>query len=129
MAFHGPLKPLALALTAVALAVAVDAFAITGPSTGSAAAGKVIFQVKCVACHKPDGSGGIKLTGNPTPNWKDPKYVNSPKWTDDYLRDCLTNGKLKSGMVNFGKTGQLKPAEIENLIAYIHTLAAKKKKK
>jgi cytochrome c2 len=55
--------------------------------------------------------------------------VNSPKWTDDFLRDCITNGKLKSGMVDFGKSGQLKPAEIENLIAYIHTLAATRKKK
>jgi len=127
MAFRGPSKPLALALTAACLTVAVSALAITGPSKGNAAAGKATFQVKCVACHKADGTGGIKLTGNPTPNWKDPKYVNAPKWTDDFLRDCITNGKLKSGMVAWGKTGQIKPAEIENLIAYIHTLAAKKK--
>jgi len=31
-------------------------------------------------------------------------------------------------MPSWGKTGQLKPQEIENLIAYIHTLAAAKKK-
>jgi mono/diheme cytochrome c family protein len=131
MIFRGPLKPvaLAMALMAATVVVAGNALAVTGPSKGNAAAGKLIFQLKCVACHKSDGTGGIKLTGNPTPNWKDPKYVNSPKWTDAYLRDCLTNGKLKSGMVNFGKSGQLKPAEIENLIAYIHTLAATRKKR
>ena len=128
MTFRGPLKPLALALTAATVIVAVNALAVTGPSKGDAAAGKKMFQAKCVACHKPDGSGGIKLTGNPTPNWKDPKYVNTPKWNDDFLRDCITNGKPKSGMVAWGKTGQIKPAEIENLIAYIHTLAATKKK-
>ena len=128
MASRGPLKPLALALTAVTLVVTVNALAVTGPSKGDAAAGKKMFQTKCIACHKADGTGGIKLTGNPTPNWKDPKYVNDPKWTDDFLRDCITNGKPKSGMVAWGKTGQIKPAEIENLIAYIHTLAATKKK-
>ena len=29
-------------------------------------------------------------------------------------------------MVAWGKTGQIKPADIENLIAYINTLAKKK---
>jgi mono/diheme cytochrome c family protein len=126
MTFELSLKSLALALTAVAVIVAADALAFAGPSKGNPAAGKAIFVVRCVACHKADGTGGIKLTGNPTPNWKDPKYVNNPKWNDDYLRDCITNGKLKSGMVDFGKSGQLKPAQIEDLIAYIRTLAAKK---
>ena len=64
----------------------------------------------------------MKLTGNPTPNWKDAKLWADPKHNDDYLRDCITNGKIKSGMVAWGKTGQLKPADIENMIAYIHTL-------
>jgi cytochrome c oxidase cbb3-type subunit III len=128
MAFRGPLRLLVLALATASVFAAVSAHAVTGPSKGDAVAGKKIFQTKCVACHKADGSGGIKLTGNATPNWKDPKYVNDPKWTDDFLRDCITNGKLKSGMVAWGKSGQLKPPEIENLIAYIHTLAATKKK-
>jgi cytochrome c oxidase cbb3-type subunit 3 len=122
------MKSLTLVLTSAAMVMAVNALAITGPSKGDAAAGKKTFLAKCVACHKADGSGGIKLTGTPTPNWKDAKYVNDPKWTDDFLRDCITNGKPKSGMVSWGKSGQLKPAEIENLIAYIHTLAATKKK-
>ena len=96
---------------------------------GDAAAGKKIFSVKCIACHKPDGTGGIKLTGNPTPNWKDPKVWNDPKRaTDAYFRDCITNGKAPSGMVAWGKTGQIKPPDIENLIAYIRTLGAAKKK-
>ena len=42
---------------------------------------------------------------------------------DDYLRDCITNGKMKSGMVAWGKTGMLKPAQIEDLIAYIRTFS------
>ncbi len=128
MALRNALKSVAFALVGLTIVGAAGALAVTGPSQGSAAEGKKIFTVKCVACHKADGTGGVKLTGNPTPNWKDPKYVNRPEWNDDYLRDCITNGKLKSGMVAWGKTGQLKPADIENVIAYIHTLAATKKK-
>ena len=127
MPMRNTLKPVAFALVGLAAIGAVGAFAQAGPSKGNAAEGKKIFTSKCVACHKADGTGGVKLTGNPTPNWKNAKYVNDPKWTDDYLRDCITNGKLKSGMVAWGKTGQLKPADIENVIAYIHTLAATKK--
>lgn len=118
------LQPLAVTMTSIALLGAVAAFAATtGPAKGNAAAGKAIFAVKCIVCHKADGSGGIKLTGNPTPNWKDPKVWGDPKRaTDDYFRDCITNGKAPSGMVAWGKTGQVKPPDIENLIAYIHTL-------
>lgn len=130
MSFSKSLRALSLGL--VALAVLAFAFTLTaqaGPSKGNAAAGKAIYASKCVACHKADGSGGIKLTGNVTPNWKDPKVWKDParvKGGDDFLRDCIVNGKPKSGMVAWGKTGQLKPAQIEDLIAYIHTLAKKK---
>jgi len=113
-------------LAAVGVSVAISADA--APAKGDAAAGKAIFTSKCVACHKADGSGGMKLTGNPTPNWKDPKTWADPKRKDDaYFRDCITNGKVKSGMVAWGKTGQVKPDQIENLIAYIHTFQPKKK--
>lgn len=119
-----PVRPIATGLVcAGALAFAVAIASGAGPSHGSPADGKRIFVVKCVACHKIDGSGGIKLTGNPTPNWRDGKRMADPKYNDDYLRDCVTNGKIKSGMVAWGKTGQLKPADIENLIAYIRTFA------
>lgn len=103
------------------------------PPKGNAAAAKPVFMSKCIACHKADGTGGVKLTGNPTPNWKDAKTWADPKRkdVDTYLRDCITNGKLPSGMVAWGKTGQLKPQQIEDLIAYIKTFkeAATAKKK
>jgi cytochrome c oxidase cbb3-type subunit 3 len=122
---HG-LKILAFASSAAVLLGAIGTFsASAGPSKGDAAAGKAIFSTKCVVCHKADGGGGVKLTGNPTPNWKDAKRMADPKFNDDYLRDCITNGKSKSGMVAWGKTGQIKPAQIEDLIAYIHTFAKK----
>ena len=123
--------PARVAAGALVLTVALCGISVfnasAGPAKGDAAAGKKIFTVKCVACHKPDGSGGVKLTGNSTPNWKDPKTWADPKRkTDDFFRDCITNGKPTSGMVAWGKTGQVKPAEIENLIVYIHTFQPKK---
>src|SRR5262245_28698458 len=122
------LRLLGISITIGSALSALVAFRAAGdPSKGIAAEGKKIFVVKCVACHKANGSGGVKLTGNPTPNWRDVKRMSDPKYNDDYLRDCITNGKSKSGMVAWGKTGQIKPAEIENLIAYIRTFSAPKK--
>jgi mono/diheme cytochrome c family protein len=118
-----------LAVLGAAMAYAAPPAPAKGvPAKGNAVAGKAIFNVKCIACHKVDGTGGIKLTGNPTPNWKDPKVWADPKRknVDAYMRDCITNGKLPSGMVAWGKTGQIKPADIENLIAYIHVLSGRK---
>lgn len=93
---------------------------------GDAAAGKALFLKNCIACHKADGSGGMKLTGNPTPNWRDAKTWADPRRAkDDYFRECITQGRIKSGMVAWGR--QLKPAEIENLIAHIRSLAPAKR--
>ena len=127
------LKALSVALVAgsalgAALALAAPATP-AAPGKGDAAAGKKIFLAKaCATCHKADGAGGFKpvATGNATPNWKDPKTWADPKRTDAYLRDCITNGKAPSGMIAWGKSGQVKPPDIENLIAYIHTFAPAK---
>jgi mono/diheme cytochrome c family protein len=119
-----PLRLLAAVLASAALARAPLAFGSAAAGKGNAAEGKKIFAVKCVACHKADGSGGIKLTGNPTPNWRDAKRMSDPKHDDAYLRDCMTNGKPKSGMQPVAKLG-VKPAEIDHLIAFVRTLAKK----
>lgn len=100
-------------------------------STRSAPAGdpligkKLFVAKKCATCHKADGSGGVRLSGNPTPNWRDAKRLSDPKYGDAYLRECLTNGRPKSGMPSWGKSKLLKPVEIGHLIAYIHTFAVR----
>lgn len=121
---------LAIGLLAGAGAMAAFAGSTTvAPPKGDPALGKKVFSAKnCATCHKADGSGGFKLSGNPTPNWRDAKRMADPKYDDAYLRDCIVNGKIKSGMVAWGKTGQIKPEQIEHLIAYIHTFAAPAKK-
>lgn len=121
----------AFSLTLVAGSALGAALALAAPppaAKGDPAAGKKIFLAKaCATCHKADGAGGFKAvaTGNPTPNWKDPKTWADPKRTDAYLRDCITNGKAASGMIAWGKSGQVKPPDIENLIAYIRTFSKK----
>jgi mono/diheme cytochrome c family protein len=125
------LRAMGAAMVTLAVLGAATAAAVPpAPAKGNAAAGKAIYTVKCVVCHKVDGVGGLKLTGNPTPNWKDPKTWADPKRkdADAYMRDCITNGKLPSGMVAWSKASPpIKPADIENLIAYIHVLAGHKK--
>src|SRR5437879_1887502 len=94
----------------IVLVVAAAAFtgltARADPTKGDPALGKKVFLAKaCATCHMADGHGGFKLTGNPTPNWRDAKRMSDPKYNDDYLRDCITNGKMKSGMVAWSKQG------------------------
>jgi mono/diheme cytochrome c family protein len=121
------LRAAGVLLSSAMLAIGVSA-ASDPPAkpVGDPAAGKKIFMVKCVPCHKADGSGGIKLTGNPTPNWRDAKRMSDPKYGDDYLRDCMTNGKIKSGMQPITKIG-VKLEEVPNLIAFVRTFSQPKK--
>jgi mono/diheme cytochrome c family protein len=134
MSLRDPLRAVSMALVVFAVSAAVIGTAVAAstaatpaakptPATGDAKAGQAIFKVKCVACHKVDGTGGFKVTGNPTPNWTLKKTWDATR-TDAYLRDCITNGKTKSGMVAWVKSGVLKPTDAENLIAYIKTFKA-----
>ena len=132
MSVRDPFRAASLALVVFAISAAVlgPALAATTPpaapakpAAGDAKAGQAMFKVKCVACHKVDGTGGFKVTGNPTPNWTLKKTWDATR-TDAYLRDCITNGKTKSGMVAWVKSGTLKPQDAENLIAYIKTFKA-----
>lgn len=119
----GAIRRVAAAVTVAMIVTSLVSLRVSAQGKGNAAAAKPVFAQKCVACHKADGSGGVKLTGNPTPNWKDPKVWADPKRKDldAFLRNCIVNGNVKSGMVAWGKTGQLKPAQIDDMIAYIKT--------
>ena len=114
------------AATAAAPAAGGSIPAPAGVTKGDPAKGAAKYKVLCVACHKADGSGGFKSTGNPTPNWL-LKKTWAPTHTEGFLRNCIQNGNMKSGMVAWGKTGQLKPQEVEDMIAYIMTHKAKAK--
>lgn len=119
-------KPAAPAAKPAAPAAAGSLAAPAGVTKGDATKGAAKYKVMCVACHKADGSGGFKSTGNPTPNWTLKKTWDATR-TEGYFRDCIVNGKMKSGMVAWGKTNQLKPQEVEDMIAFIITHKAKAK--
>jgi mono/diheme cytochrome c family protein len=75
----------AVAFRSTSAAAPAAAPVASGPSKGDPALGKAIFTKNCVVCHKADGTGGVKLTGNPTPNWKDAKTWADPvRAKDDY---------------------------------------------
>ena len=114
------------AKAAAPAAAAGNLAAPAGVAKGDAAKGAAKYKVMCVACHKADGTGGFKSTGNATPNWLLKKTGDATR-TEGFFRNCIVNGNVKSGMVAWGKTGQLKPQEVEDMIAYILTFKAKAK--
>lgn len=127
MAFPRLRSVAGILLLAILAGGALAASTPTPLAPGNPVEGKKIYGAKaCATCHKADGSGGIKLAGNPTPNWRDPKRMADSTYDDAYMRECITNGRPKSGMVAWGKTGQVKPQQISHLIAYIRTFSAKK---
>jgi len=137
MSLRDPLRAASAALVVFAVSAAVIGTAVAAATTpaapakaaagaGDAKAGKAKFDVLCIACHKKDGTGGFKVTGNPTPNWTLKKTWDATR-TEGFLRNCIVNGNSKSGMVAWGKTGALKPQEVEDMIAFVMTHKAKAK--
>ena len=76
------------------------------------ALGKEAFTQYCAACHRPDAGGQI-----------------GPNLTDDYwlhgaaleqIHKVVADGVLEKGMPPWGKV--LKPAQLDAVVAYVHTL-------
>lgn len=111
-------------LLCIVLAVATPGPAASA-APGDAAKGKALYAVRCVACHKVDGTGGVPLGKAKTPNWTSPATWSDPKRkeVDAFLRQAITNSDLPKGMVPFVKSGQLTPLEAEHLVAHIRSLA------
>ncbi len=95
-------------------AVALDDRALFALSRDPArvAAGKALFTDRCAPCHQPDGGGNI-----------------GPNLTDDYwlhgnapsqIYHTIDTGVLDKGMPNWG--AQLKPEEMQSLVAFVLTL-------
>lgn len=82
-------------------------------------AGKT-FQAKCVLCHAADGSGSSP-TGKAL-HAKDLRSAEVQALSDAVLTETITTGKGK--MPAFG--ARIQPADIQKLVAYIRSLAAKK---
>lgn len=101
-----------------------------GPAVaaGDAAAGAKIFAERCARCHGKDGTGNgpdlAKLHPTSSPvNWT--RSVVMKQWSDKEIVDIITKGGKAVGsspvMPPFG--GKLSDAQIQDMLAFIRTLA------
>jgi len=77
------------------------------------AAGKVIFDNNCVACHRADGGGGIG------PNLTDQYWILGGD-IKDIFHTIMEGGRDGKGMVAW--KAQIKPSDIQKVASYILTL-------
>ncbi len=99
--------------------IATAAFAVAVPLAATPAGGAGIFNSKCTACHGPDASGST-----PTGRGMNIRDLRSPavqKQSNAEIAAIITKGKAP--MPGFGKS--LAPAEIQQVIVYLRSIAAK----
>lgn len=80
-------------------------------------AGEAVFQSNCVACHMPDGGGGIG------PNLTDPYWILGGG-IKNIFRTISEGGRDGKGMIAWKQT--LKPLEMAQVSSYVMTLEGKK---
>jgi mono/diheme cytochrome c family protein len=90
-----------------AVAFIANADSPTSPPVINVKAGRTLFLKNCAHCH------GADALGDEGPD------LHKLDWTDKQITDRIRNGK-KGQMTSFA--GKLKTAEIQNLVAYLHTL-------
>ncbi len=101
--------------TAMALGLAVP-FAFAAEGDGDAAAGKEIFETKCIVCHNADSKD--KKIGPGLAGVKDGKLPSGKDATYDAILENLNKGG--GGMPAFEKL--MSDEEKDNVIAYVATL-------
>jgi len=83
--------------------------------------GAGIFREKCSMCHGIDGTGYAAIK---TPDFTDPKW--QAAHPDKELRNAIENGVPGTAMVSF--EGKLSKEQMEDVLKYIRSLGAAKKK-
>ncbi|MBI4061404.1 MAG: c-type cytochrome, partial [Elusimicrobia bacterium] len=92
------------------------------PRRGEPEFGKLIFDKACVACHGPEGRGGVGgQIGNPL-------FLASA--SDEFLWRTIAHGKQGTGMRGFleGRGGtlmSLNSSDIDHVVSYLRALGAK----
>lgn len=109
--------------TLLALGLAALAFGLSVPRLADATnakSGGETFAAKCAMCHGRDGSGNTPMGKNL--KLRDLRSKEVQAESDAQLAAVIEKGK--SPMPSYG--GQLSKADIQNLVAYIRSLAKKK---
>ena len=88
----------------------------TGPVQGNAQDGQAVYTQYCAACHGADAGGGVG------PALKNSKYIQTAG--DDKVFETIANGRPGTAMPAWSqaKGGKLTDAQINDTIAYLHTL-------
>jgi mono/diheme cytochrome c family protein len=104
----------------IVVAVALAILFCAPAHAADVASGKELYEARCSFCHgtegKGDGPAGSALQPRPT-NFADAAYRQHA--SAEMQRIVILNGKPGTAMVPFGQT--LRPAEIDDLIAYLQT--------
>lgn len=89
--------------------------------------GRALFSQYCATCHGDEGQGDGQNSSNLNP--APPSFVGSKHLLDsDYLRRVITQGSAAVGRSPLSPPWgrNLRPQEIEYLVAFCHALGAKK---
>jgi len=119
------LKVITIAFISVFFVVFTFAiFATNSMAAGDAAKGEKIFKANCVVCHGDKGDGKGPAAAGMTPPPRNFTSATEMKGIDDArLHKSIVEGRPGTPMVGFGKT--LKPADIDDVIAYVKTFLKK----
>ncbi len=88
------------------------ALAFTAPTPQLVAAGKLLFEEKCVACHMQGGIGGIG------PNLIDTTWIHGGSYMN--IQKTVRDGVVEKGMLAWGPI--LGPEGVGQVAAYVHSL-------
>lgn len=102
----------------VALVLSVAACGPSDPPQGDAAAGRALAERNCQSCHAIGGTGASPVADAP------PFRELVTRWPAENLAEALAEGIQVShqGQVQMPEF-QFDPGDIDNLIAYLNTLA------
>lgn len=97
--------------------------ALSLAAAGEAGAGKALYAANCTACHgvNGDGKGPAAIALNPKPT----DFTTATFWAG--RTDAQVAGSIRSGRAGTAMTGftQLSETDVDNLVAYLRTFAAR----
>jgi mono/diheme cytochrome c family protein len=103
-------------LTPVGAAAVIPTAAPRQPGQGNAQDGQALFAANCAACHGAEAQGGVG------PALKNNQFIKTAG--NDKIFQTIADGRTGTAMPAWSqaKGGKLTDAQIDNLVAFLHTL-------